>query len=195
MILALGFSHMAFDASAVTGEESCMGADEESCMGGDGERREWTESAGRKLLSWFLLSLMVLVLPFLPLWLAKRDFRIRALDAAAAVMIVPAGLKLAVEDESTPDGGFRVNERYRAAGSWESRSQSLSLTVTGDRHGYTVEVTGIHGYIKAPGGTGGESGGTGSGIAVDWQSLTAGARQWRQSGKWRRSTLPFPCNL
>ena len=150
---------------AIAGAVLATGISYWQLAGGEKERLEWMTSAAKQLLSFLLISVLLIPLPFLPLWLAKRSFGMRAAAEASEKIEIPAGINLVVKDEDVPGDSFETNRRYQAGGKWESGGSDFTLAVDGERHGYVVEIINLHGSIKDPAGTGN--------TPVDWQAATA----------------------
>lgn len=153
------------EAWAAAGAVLAIGTAYRHLAGSEEERLAWITSAARKLLSFFLIVLILLPLPFLPLWLAKRSFGIEAAAASSEKIKIPDGIKLAVNDADVPGSFLETNRRYQAAGEWESEGSEFSLAVEGERHGYAVEITNLRGAVKDPVGAGS--------APLDWQSAAA----------------------
>lgn len=152
-------------SNAAAGMVMGLGAFNTASPGGGKQHLKHASAAGKPLLAFIIMSLLVLALPFLPLWLAQRDFRIQANGEALRLFVIPAGANLKVENEGPPLEASEANVRYKAVGNWNSDNHDFSVTVIGERDGYEINIVDVYGSLKAPEGAA-------AGL-VDWQDLSA----------------------
>jgi len=118
--------------------------------GTERERQDRMVAVGKLILAGSALFMVVLILPFLPLWQAKRNFQFAAERQAAVYFQLPQGLTFAVVDEGTGDDSLESNRRYRAIGKLEDNGHKFSVSIVGDRHGYGVDEKEIYGHLQIP---------------------------------------------
>ncbi|MHB1361452.1 MAG: hypothetical protein ACYCW5_02490, partial [Thermoleophilia bacterium] len=108
------------------------------------------EAVVRIVLSLAASFLVILVLPFMPLWLAKRDFESEASREAGRHFQLPADISFTIADEGSASESLQANVRYRATGSIDDGGRSYSVNVLGERRRYTIGVREVYAYIRVP---------------------------------------------
>ncbi|MHB1326391.1 MAG: hypothetical protein ACYC0L_09415 [Thermoleophilia bacterium] len=94
------------------------------------------------------IFLIILMLPFLHLWLAKRSFQIQATREAAAYFQLPPEMVYTLADEGSGVESLQANQRYKVTGTAENNGKKFTVNIIGERHGNVVEVKEIYGYLQ-----------------------------------------------
>ena len=94
------------------------------------------------------IFLIILMLPFLHLWLAKRSFQIQATREAAEYFKLPPEMVYTLADEGSGVGSLQANQRYKVTGTAENNGRKFTVNIIGERHGNVVDVKEIYGYLQ-----------------------------------------------
>ena len=108
-------------------------------------------AAARTTMACLAAFLVVLALPFLPLWLAKRDFQFEAARQAARYFQLPPGIAFETADEGSTDELLQANVRFRASGTVDESGRTFSVNVIGERHRFSIDVKEIYAHAIVPG--------------------------------------------
>ncbi|MDO8737255.1 MAG: hypothetical protein Q7K29_09290 [Thermoleophilia bacterium] len=105
---------------------------------------------GRVFLMTTGLCLLMMLVPFLLIWHARRGFENDALQLVSARFRLPADFHLTVSDESSGFGSLEKNVRFKAAGDLDESGRHFSVVLTGQRSKYEVDIKEIHASLKVP---------------------------------------------
>ncbi|MCL5883234.1 MAG: hypothetical protein M1539_04575 [Actinobacteria bacterium] len=108
------------------------------------------EAAARVAFTLAAAFLIMIALPFLPLWLAKKDFEAEAYREAGRYFQLPANLSFTMADEGPADGLLQANVRYRLTGSADDGGRSYSVNVLGERRRYSIGIREVYAYVRVP---------------------------------------------
>lgn len=162
-VLAAGFeiNSSAEVASANSGSVDLPGG------GVAGNGSGWPGRWGRLTLAWIVVSLLLLMLPFLLLWTEKRSFATEAGEEAAELFVLPAEAEFIVSEEGGRVESLGANQRYAATFSQREGGQEFTVTVKGDRRRFTVTLDEVSAWVNIFD--------EDTARAVDWQTLTTGS--------------------
>lgn len=94
------------------------------------------------------IFLIILMLPFLHLWLAKHSFQIQATRKAAEYFQLPPEMVFTLADEGSGVESLQANQRYKVTGTAENNGRNFTVNIIGERHGNVVDVKEIYGYLQ-----------------------------------------------
>jgi len=108
-------------------------------------------TAGKAILAASIMVLLVMLVPFLLLWQARRSFEEEAGLLVTQNLRLSDDFRMAVTDESSGFGSLEKNIRYRASASLEDSEKSFSVVVIGQRRNFQVDIGEFYASLKVAG--------------------------------------------